>query len=115
MMFGASITFWTAVPLWLAAGPFHLSQGGIAWGALAGVAGAIAPPFASRMVDAGHGRVGTVAAMGVAIFAMVLTLFASRGNVAAVVVAGVLLDAAVSAHLMFGQRAIYALAPERRS
>lgn len=114
-MFGTFITFWTAIPLWLAEPPFSLSQGGIALVALAGVAGAIAPPFASRLVDAGHGRVGTIAVMGIAMFAMVLTLRASHGSVATIVLAGILLDAAVSAHLVFGQRAIYALAPELRS
>lgn len=100
------IAFWTAIPLWLAQVPFSLSQGGIARVALAGVAGAVAPPFANRLVDVGRARVGT---------AMVLTLFARSGTVATVVVAAVLLDAAVSANLVFGQRAIYALAPEHGS
>lgn len=58
-MFGAFSVFWTAAPLWLGGPPFNLSQNGIAWVALAGVAGAIAPPFAGRLADIGHARAGT--------------------------------------------------------
>ena len=113
-MFGTFISFWTAAPLWLAGAPIHLSQGGIAWVALAGVAGAIAPPFATRLFDAGYARGGTMSAMLIVIFAMLLTLAARQGSVLLVVVAAILLDGAVSANLVFGQRTIYALAADLR-
>ncbi|WP_284273879.1 MFS transporter [Bradyrhizobium iriomotense] len=113
-MFGSFISFWTAVPLWLAEAPFNLSQRGIAWVALAGVAGAIAPPIASGLVDRGYGRSVTAGAMMLAILAYGATLLASRGNVTIVVLAAIVLDGAVAANLVFGQRAIYALAPEKR-
>ncbi|WP_413987707.1 MFS transporter [Labrys okinawensis] len=113
-MFGSFICFWTAVPLWLAEAPFNLSQGGIAWVALAGVAGAIVPPVASRLVDQGYSRAATAGAMILAMLAFGATLLASRGIVTIVVIAAIVLDGAVSANLVFGQRAIYALAPEQR-
>lgn len=115
MMFGAFIAFWTSVPLWLARAPFELSQGQIAWVAFAGVAGALSPPIATRLVDAGHSRAATIAVMILAMAAMTLTLAASSGHVAVIVPAAILLDASTSAHLVIGQRAIYALAPELRS
>jgi predicted MFS family arabinose efflux permease len=52
-MFGAFSVFWTAAPLWLSGPQFQLTQRGIAWVALAGVAGAIAPPIAGRIADSG--------------------------------------------------------------
>ncbi|NVN09635.1 MFS transporter [Nguyenibacter vanlangensis] len=113
-MFGAFISFWTAVPLWLAQAPFNLSQGGIAWVALAGVAGAVAPPIASRLVDQGYSRTATTAAMILVMLAFGATLLAERGIVVIVVIAAIVLDGAVSANLVIGQRAIYALAPEQR-
>src|SRR6266404_1173010 len=61
-MFGAFSVFWTAVPLWLSGPRFHLTQGEIAWVALAGVAGAVAPPIAGRLADRGHSQSGTVIA-----------------------------------------------------
>jgi predicted MFS family arabinose efflux permease len=117
-MFGTFSVFWTAVPLWLSESPFNLTQNGIAWVALAGVAGAIAPPFAGRLADRGWARAGTAAAMVLAGSAYLLTNLGWGGGgwaLAAIVAAAVLLDFAVSANLVFGQRAIYALGPERRS
>jgi len=111
-MFGSFITFWTAVPLWLAGPHFHLSQGGIAWVALAGVAGAIAPPFATRLADAGHSRLGSAAAMCTTIVAFLVSWAAP--SIAGVVIAAVLLDAATTSNMIIGQRAIFALAPEQR-
>ena len=108
-MFAAFISFWTAAPLWLAGSPFNLSQSGIAWVALAGVAGAFAPPIATRLVDAGYSKAATAGALTLAILAFVVTLAAQSGGVALVVVAAVVLDTAAAGSLVIGQRAIYAL------
>ncbi len=118
-MFGAFSIFWTAVPLWLAGPRFGLTQTGIAWVALAGVAGAIAPPIAGRLADRGLARPGTVIAMISATLAFALTdldrdLPPAIG-VALVTASAVVLDFAVSANLVFGQRAIFSLPPEQRS
>jgi hypothetical protein len=50
-----------------------------------------------------------------AIVAFLLTLLAREGTLAIVVAAAVVLDGPVSANLVFGQRAIYALAADLRS
>ena len=117
-MFGAFSVFWTAIPLWLSGPRFHLTQEGIAWVAFAGVAGAVAPPFAARMADRQLGQLGTALAMLLATAAFLLTLAGTLVpplSLAAIVAAAILLDFAVSAHLVFGQRAIFALAAEQRS
>jgi predicted MFS family arabinose efflux permease len=116
-MFGTFSVFWTSVPLWLSGSPFNLTQNGIAWVALAGVAGAVAPPFAGKLADRGWAQAGTAAAMLFAVLAYVLTDVSWSGGwrLAMVVAAAVMLDFAVSANLVFGQRAIYSLGPERRS
>ena len=117
-MFGSFTVFWTGVPLLLAGTAYGLSQRQIAWVALAGVAGAVAPPFATRLVDRGRGRAGTVGAMALASAAFALSSLApthSRGGVLLIAVVAILLDFAVSANLVFGQRVIFSLAPEIRS
>jgi predicted MFS family arabinose efflux permease len=117
-LFAAFSAFWTAAPLWLSGRQFGLSQRGIAWIALAGVAGALAPPLASRLVDRGLTRHGTVAAMFLVVAAFAVSMLARNGShlaIGAVVLAAIILDAAVSANMVFGQRAIYALAAEHRS
>lgn len=116
-MFGSFSVFWTAAPLWLSGAPFHLSQRGIAWVALAGVAGAVAPPLAGRLADRGLTRLATVGVMLMAIAAFALSDLArgsSALSIGLVVATAVLLDFAVSANLVFGQRAIYALGAEQR-
>ncbi len=118
LMFGAFSVFWTAVPLWLSDPRFALSQRGIAAVALAGVAGAIAPSIAGRIADKGFTQIGTMLAMMLAIASFLLSALARGGSTAGVVLVAlcaVALDFAVSANLVFGQRAIYALAAEQRS
>jgi predicted MFS family arabinose efflux permease len=108
-MFGAFSVFWTTVPLWLSSKTFGLSQGTIAWVALAGTAGAIAPAFASRAVDRGLSSLGTVLAMIVASAAFGLPAIARAGSPLAlglIVTAAIVLDFSVSANLVFSQRAI---------
>jgi predicted MFS family arabinose efflux permease len=117
-MFGSFSVFWTAVPLWLSGKQFGLSQAGIAWVALAGVAGAVAPPIAGRLADRGLTRWGTALAMVAAPLAFLMSELARDGSwrsLGLVVASAVVLDFAVSANLVFGQRAIFALAPELRS
>lgn len=115
-MFGAFSLFWTVSPLWLADG-FGLSQSGIALFALAGVAGAIAAPIAGRLADRGRSRRVTAFALLIGVGAFALSRAGAPGSVAALTaltVAAIVLDFGVSANLVVGQRAIFALSPEYR-
>ena len=117
-LFGAFSVFWTAVPLWLSGPRFGLTQQGIAWVALAGVAGAIAPPFAGRLADRGRTQAGTAGAMLLASASFVFSDLArghSNLSLALVVATAILLDFAVSANLVLSQRVIYSLGAEQRS
>ncbi|KHD87539.1 MAG: MFS transporter [Bdellovibrio sp. ArHS] len=115
-MFGAFSLFWTTTPL-LLVDEFHLSQTAIALFALAGVAGAISAPFAGRMADQGHSRRATTVAMLSASASFLVTHIFTPGSSAALgvlVFAAILLDAGITANLVLGQRAIFALSPELR-
>lgn len=117
LLFGAFSVFWTAVPLWLSGPQFGLTQSGIAWVALAGVAGAVAPPFAGKLADKGMSRIGTSLAMVLATLAFATTALIHSGSATALsllICAAIALDFAVSANLVLGQRAIYALSVEER-
>jgi predicted MFS family arabinose efflux permease len=116
LFFGAFSLFWTSSPLLLEASPFSLGHLAMSAFLLSGVAGALIAPVAGRLADRGHSRAMT----GVAIVAMgssfILTwIGGSYGSLAAFVLAGIVLDAGSQAHLVVGQRAIFALAPEIRS
>jgi predicted MFS family arabinose efflux permease len=101
------------------AGPrFQLSQTGIAIFALVGVAGALASPVAGRLADRGHTLFATAAALLLGAVSFVLPLFAPSSREVALgllVLASIILDMAVAANLVLGQRAIFALAAEVRS
>jgi predicted MFS family arabinose efflux permease len=117
-MFASFSLFWTVTPLVLASPAFHLSQTGIAIFALVGMAGAVASPVAGRLADRGHTLYATAGALtlGVASFALPLLVPASREvALALLVVASIVLDMAVAANMVLGQRAIFALAAEVRS
>lgn len=117
-MFGAFSLFWTTVPLALAGPYFHLSQTGIAIFALLGVAGAIASPLAGRRADQGKTRATTAMALAAVLlaFAAPLLLHGSRlFDLGLLVAACIVLDMGVSANLVLGQRAIFALGAEVRS
>jgi predicted MFS family arabinose efflux permease len=117
-MFGAFSLFWTTVPLVLSTPYFNLSQTGIAVFALAGVAGAIASPYAGRRADHGKSRSTTGMALAAAVIAFGTPLLLHGGRVfdlALLVAASIVLDAGVSASLVTGQRAIFALGEEVRS
>ena len=114
-LFAAFSLFWTAVPLELAAAPFHLTQRGIALFALAGAAGAIAAPIAGRIADRGWSQVATGLSLAAVAVAFLLARLGGTGSMAALLVAGVLLDLGVQSNLVLGQRAIYALGAHARS
>lgn len=117
VMFGTFSLFWTTVPLLLTSDVFGLTQKGVAFFALAGVAGAIAAPLAGRIADRGWITSATLAAMALAIVAFFITILASLGSIlslALFVAAAVMLDFAVAMNLVIGQRVLFALAPEIR-
>ncbi len=117
-LFGVFSLFWTTVPL-LLSHTFHLSQNGIALFALAGVAGAIAAPIAGRFADRGWSKLGTGLAMITAAIGLLLARFGgelgSDAGLAILVLAAILLDFGVTAHFVFGQRAIFMLGAAFRS
>lgn len=116
-MFGAFSLFWTTTPLLLAGPEFGMTQKGIALFALAGVAGAIAAPIVGRIADRWI-RLATALAMimGIAAFAIThIFLLGSSVSLTMFVLAGIILDFAVSANLVLGQRVIFGLSPEFRS
>jgi len=117
-MFGAFSLFWTTVPLVLASPAFGLSQSGIAIFALLGVAGAIVSPLAGKRADQGKSRSTTLWALlaGAVAFIAPLMLHGGRDLALLLLVAcGVVLDMGVTACLVVGQRAIFALGAETRS
>jgi predicted MFS family arabinose efflux permease len=117
-LFGAFSLFWTVTPMMLEGPRFHLSQTGIAIFALVGMAGAIASPIAGRLADAGHTLPATAAALVLGVLGFALPLYqpASRElAIGVLVVASIVLDMAVAANLVLGQRAIFSLGAEVRS
>ena len=116
-LFGAFSLFWTTSPLWLA-DVFHLSQVGIALFALAGVAGVVSAPLAGRLADRGWTRPATGLAMACVAAAFLVTHIMPAGSawaLALLVVAAILLDFGVSANVVLGQRALFALGADSRS
>ena len=117
LLFGAFSLFWTTVPLFLAGPVFHLSQGGIALFALAGVAGAVAAPIAGRVADRGWSKAATglaMAAVAVAFLMDKVDLSNTSLRLALLVAAAILLDFGVSANMTLGQQAIFRLGAEHR-
>jgi predicted MFS family arabinose efflux permease len=116
-LFFAFSLFWTTTPLLLAGPHYGLTQNGIALFALAGVSGAIAAPIAGRVADRGWGRPATGAAIALVALAMLGSIFVPQGSAVALlllVAAAIAVDFGVQANLVFGYRAIFALAPEVR-
>ena len=115
MLFAAFSLFWTAVPLLLEGPRFGFNQIGIGLFALAGAAGAVVSPLAGRAADAGRSAQITVAALGGAMLAFVLALAGGPlRSPPLLVVAALLLDMAIAAHLVVGQREILAVAAAAR-
>jgi predicted MFS family arabinose efflux permease len=117
-LFGAFSLFWTTIPLLLAGPAFQLTQRGIAWFALAGVAGAVAAPIAGRVADRGWSPAATGAAMLISALAFILTEIGHTGSttsLALLVVAAILLDFGVQGNVVLGYRALFMLGAEYRS
>ncbi len=117
LLFATFSMFWTVVPMVLT-NTFHLSQSGIALFALAGVMGAIAAPVAGRWADRGWTKPATGLALILAMMSYPVAHIGTIGShfsLAMLLLAALLLDMAVSANLVLGQRAIYALGAEVRS
>ena len=117
-LFGAFSLFWTVVPQALSGPDFGLSQNGIALFALVGMAGAVASPIAGRLADKGHTLGATAIALAVGALSFMLPLFAPNSKPLALglmALAAIVLDAAVAANLVLGQRALFALGAEIRS
>lgn len=118
LMFAAFCAFWTTAPLMLIHSAFHFTQKGVAVFALAGLAGAIAAPFAGRFADKGYSRQATLIAFAIAIISFLLNHFIQEGSLVSLVllvISANLLDAGVSAHLVLGQRAIFMIDPHNQS
>lgn len=116
-LFGAFCLFWTASPLLLAGPDFGLPQTGIAIFALVGVAGAVSAPVAGVFADRGRSRAATVVALISGSLSFLIAHVAPGTGPAALPLlcfAAILLDAGVSANLVLGQRAIFALSPHLR-
>ncbi len=116
-LFGAFSLFWTVVPLLLAE-VYHLSQYGIGLFALVGVSGAIAAPIAGRVADRGWSRPATAFAMLAAAAALLLAQLGTTASTPHLILLGfaaILLDFGVTAHIVLGQRAIFALGAALRS
>ncbi|WP_432383608.1 MFS transporter [Duganella sp. P38] len=117
-MFGAFSLFWTCVSLELTGPHFQISQTGVAIFALVGVAGAIASPIAGHRADQGKSRSTTLIALALGALAFALPLMIDSTplvNLGVLVLSSILLDMGVSANLVTGQRAIFALPAEIRS
>ena len=114
-MFGCFSLFWTAAPLLLEGPRFHFSQIGIGLFALVGAGGALVSPFAGRAADAGYTRRITMLALGGGVLAFLVAL---AGGVLTswplLVIAALVLDMAVAANLVTGQREIFLLGSETR-
>ena len=74
-------------------------------------------PIAGRVADRGWGRPATGAAITLVALALLGSILVPQGSVLALsllVAAAVAIDFGVQANLVFGYRAIFALAPEAR-
>jgi predicted MFS family arabinose efflux permease len=117
-LFGAFSLFWTTIPLLLAGPAFHMSQRGIAWFALAGVAGAVAAPIAGRVADRGWGHAATATAMLISALAFILTEIGHAGSTMSLVllvIAAIVLDFGVQGNVVLGYRTLFMLGAETRS
>jgi len=117
-LFGSFSLFWTVAPLELTSPEFGLSQTGVAIFALVGMAGAVASPVAGRMADAGHTLRATAVALLLGIVGFALPIISPQSHTVALailVAASIILDMAVAANLVLGQRAIFSLAADIRS
>jgi predicted MFS family arabinose efflux permease len=110
LMFGALSLFFTAMPVLLQQPPFGLGTLGLAAYLFSGAIGVLIAPLIGRLADRGHAR--AVTGLGIALLAASFGLvwIGAGGSLAALVGAGILLDAGVQCGLVTGQREIYKLA-----
>ena len=83
--------------------------------ALVGAAGAIAAPIAGRLADMGYTYQVSLVAKVVAVLCFLPTLCELPHAVIVLALTGVLIDFAVQANMVLGQRAVYELVPESRA
>lgn len=114
-LFASFTLFWTITPILLAGPLFNLSQQGIALFALAGALGVIAAPIAGRIADHGHTKIATGFSLATVAIAFLLAQMGGYGSLAALVIAGILLDLGVQSNVVLGQRTIYLLGADIRS
>jgi predicted MFS family arabinose efflux permease len=107
LMFGSFSCFWTSVAFELIRG-HGLNQAEIGIFALVGAAGAAVAPIAGRLGDRGYGRVGSGAALALAIVAMIVAQVGAN-SLLVLAIAGILLDLAVQGHQVLSQQEIYSL------
>jgi predicted MFS family arabinose efflux permease len=79
IMMAAFSAFWTGIALRLVQAPFLLDSRGLAWFALAGVAGTVVAPLAGKAGDRGHSAVGMPISHAVATAGVVLAGIAGAG------------------------------------
>ena len=114
-LFASFTLFRTITPILLAGPLFNLSQQGIALFALAGALGVIAAPIAGRIADHGHTKIATGFSLATVAIAFLLAQMGGHGSLAALVIAGILLDLGVQSNVVLGQRTIYLLGADIRS
>ena len=114
-LFAAFSLFWTVIPLLLESPRFGFTQIGIGIFALAGAAGVVVSPRAGHAADRGYTNLVTGLSLVAGILAL---LIAWAGGALAswplLVLAALLLDAAVAANLVIGQRAIFSVGEAAR-
>ncbi len=114
-MFAVFNLFWTGAPLMLH-DRFGFGQDDIAWFALAGAGGVLIAPVVGRAADHGYARATTAVALLGAIFSLFVTGWAvAAGAVLMLTAATIVLDAAVQANHIAGQRIVYGLSAEARN
>ncbi|WP_243041517.1 MFS transporter [Dyella sedimenti] len=127
IMMAAFSAFWTGIALRLVQAPFALDSRGLAWFALAGVAGTIVAPLAGKAGDRGYGTVGMPVAHVVMSLGVVLAGVAGAGwlgvdiarhpyaALGMLVVAAIVIDAGAIGDQTLGRRAVNMLDPAARS
>lgn len=116
-MFSTFCVFWTASPLYLL-DELGYSHKDVALFSLVAVSGAIVAPIAGRLGDRGLAVKGTFIAkllVAVTFFSAMVNFESHRVAYVYLLLAAILIDAGVSANLVFSQKVVFSLAPEIRS
>jgi len=114
LMFASFSLFWTSAPVALAR-EYGLSQTEIAVFALVGAAGAVAAPIAGRLADKGYTHQISLVAKIIAVACFLPSLYSFSHGIIIMALTGILIDFAVQANMVLGQRAVYELLPESRA